>query len=523
MTHFTATGHHPAEDWLATCLAEHDLCSIGLSASKPRRLLKIGSGEDGTEVANLVEYDKSTEHYATLSYCWGQNDNFKLTVATEDALRRGIAPSDLPATIRDAIKVTKMLGLTYLWVDALCIRQDSASDWEDQSSKMAGIYEGCTIMIAPTQAADCSHGFLSRRQPSLEFRSTSLPCAKHIQHPAASTIVHIRSRPRCHDTASTAKSNSYHAADFNSTIYPLFTRAWCFQEHALAPRVLYVDKTEFSYSCRRGRICECNGPENWTLGGFDDIHQVSKASIQELRMASHFGQDLSADDVLRKWQDTTVQYSGRQLSFHRDKLTALSAIADIIPRGVLGDYVAGLWSYRLIDQLCWCIFGNRTPRPEGNSAPSFSWASTVGVIWWLVSREDGDDCYYSTVTGWSAVAGGLNPFGEVERASVRMSGPLITARVVETGVDRKMRLHVVSPSGLQLDFYKDCFGEIVDGARTVMVPIRRAGRYFLFLVLVPVPSVIEINTFRRVGIADLGSSTDRQWLEGLERTEITIV
>ncbi len=498
------------------------MCSISLSASKPKRLLKIGSRENGIEAASLVEYDKHTEKYATLSYCWGQGDNFKLTVATEDALRHGIALADLPATIRDAIKITKMLGLTYIWVDALCIRQDNASDWEDQASKMAGIYEGCTIMIAPTQAADCSHGFLPRRQPSLEFRSTSLPCAKHIRHPTASVIVHIRSRPRCQDDASTSKSYAYHAGNFNSTVYPLFTRAWCFQEHTLAPRVLYIDNTEFSYSCRSGRICECNGPENWTLGDFGDIHQVSKASIQELRMASHFGEDLSADDVLRKWQDTTVQYSGRKLTFHRDKLTALSAIADIIPRGVLGDYVAGLWSYRLIDQLCWCIFGPRTPRPEDNTAPSFSWASTVGVVWWMVSLEDGDDCYYSTVTGWSAVASGLNPFGEVDRASVRLSGPLITARA-KRGVDRKMQLHVLSPSGFQLGFYYDCLGEIVDGASTALVPIRRAGRYFLFLVLVPVPNSIGINTFRRVGIADLGASTDSHWLEGVDRTEITIV
>ena len=140
----------------------------------------------------------------------------------------------------------------------------------------------------------------------------------------------------------------------------------------------------------------------------------------------------------------------------------------------------------------------------------------------MVGLEAGNDCYYSTVTGWSAVAGGLNPFGEVERASVRVSGSLITAHA-ETDADGRMRLHVLSPSGLRLEFYKDCLGETVDGARAVLLPIRRAGRYFLFLVLVPVPSSVEINTFRRVGIADLGSSTDSQWLEDLERTEITVV
>ncbi len=479
----------------------------------------MGSRDDA-EVVSLVAYDQSTtEKYATLSYCWGEGDSHKLTVATENELTRGIAPSALPATIQDAVKVTRMLGLAYLWVDALCILQDSAADWEDQSSKMAGIYEGCTIMIAPTQSASCSHGFLSKRQPSVEFRSTSLPCAKHIQHPAASVIIHLRSKFRCKDT----NSNTYPGSDFNSTIFPLFNRAWCFQENTLAPRVLYIDNTEFAYYCRSGRACECSGPGNWTMGGFEVIHSVSKASILELRMASHFGQSLSAADILGKWQDTTVQYSGRQLSFHRDKLTALSAMADVIPRGVLGDYVAGLWSYRLIDQLCWYIFGFRAPRPAGNTAPSFSWASTAGHIWWVVQGGYGQpEGYHSTVTGWSSVPKGVNPFGEVERASVQVAGPLIMARA-KADPDRKMRLYVQSPAGLRLEFYMDCLGEVVDGTKVLIVPITKASRWFIFLVLVPLPSSTEMNCFQRVGIADLGSSSDCGWLEGLERTEVTIL
>jgi len=85
------------------------------------------------------------------------------------------------------------------------------------------------------------------------------------------------------------------------------------------------------------------------MGDFGEIHQVSKASILEMRMASHFRQSLSKNEILRKWEDTIVQYYGRKLTFYREKLTALSAIAEIIPCGFLGDYVAGLWSYRLID------------------------------------------------------------------------------------------------------------------------------------------------------------------------------
>jgi len=162
------------------------------------------------------------------------------------------------------------------------------------------------------------------------------------------------------------------------------------------------------------------------------------------------------------------------------------------------------------------------PRPAGSTAPFFSWASTVGLIRWIVGPEHEDEGYYSTVTGWSSVARGLNPFGEVERASVRVLGLLITT-LVKTDPDRKIRLNVTSQPGLQLEFYKDSLGEIWDGTNVVIVPIRKADRRFLFLVLVPCPSNSEINCFQRVDIADLGTLVNSYWLEGLEMTEVTII
>ena len=38
----------------------------------------------------------------------------------------------LPATLREAIQVTRRLGYSYTWIDPLCILQDSKEDWQTE-------------------------------------------------------------------------------------------------------------------------------------------------------------------------------------------------------------------------------------------------------------------------------------------------------------------------------------------------------------------------------------------------------
>lgn len=44
----------------------------------------------------------------------------------------GVAVNDLAHTIQDAIRVTQSLGFSYIWIDALCIIQDSQDDKTQQ-------------------------------------------------------------------------------------------------------------------------------------------------------------------------------------------------------------------------------------------------------------------------------------------------------------------------------------------------------------------------------------------------------
>jgi hypothetical protein len=80
--------------------------------------------------------------YAVLSYCWGSRKQPILTKDLVDSGNLKFPIQELPPTIVDALKICRRLGLPYLWVDALCIIQDSpdAHDWVEQSAVMDDIY-----------------------------------------------------------------------------------------------------------------------------------------------------------------------------------------------------------------------------------------------------------------------------------------------------------------------------------------------------------------------------------------------
>lgn len=47
--------------------------------------------------------------------------------------------NDLPKTFQDAVTTCKALDINYIWIDSLCILQDSPEDWAIQGSKMAQV------------------------------------------------------------------------------------------------------------------------------------------------------------------------------------------------------------------------------------------------------------------------------------------------------------------------------------------------------------------------------------------------
>ncbi len=156
--------------------------------------------------------------YAALSYVWGSAPVFKTLEGNVSSLsqRGGLSTQSFPKSIRDAISLARALHFDFLWVDSLCIIQDSPSDKEQQLRVMGDIYSRASLTIVAAAGADANAGI-----PGLEIGSRSLP--QHtIQIADDLTLVVLHQ-----DSYRSAAATSWN------------TRGWTYQERVLSRRCLF--------------------------------------------------------------------------------------------------------------------------------------------------------------------------------------------------------------------------------------------------------------------------------------------
>lgn len=158
-----------AKQWLESCKADHSCereCGQQDINWHPRRLIHVGSSD---QLPRLVtrENDRLEGGYVALSHCWGPNPDFlMLTADKEGEFRRGIPMEKLPASFRDAVITCRRLSIPYLWIDSLCIIQDSLSDWLSQSEEMFKVYLNCELNMAIDSSASPHEGAFRERNPA---------------------------------------------------------------------------------------------------------------------------------------------------------------------------------------------------------------------------------------------------------------------------------------------------------------------------------------------------------------------
>lgn len=127
---------------LQECQRDHKVCRQRQDSSPlPSRLVDVGGNDNEMRIVNTEGIPPYDMPYLCLSYCWGRklSANLVLTKTSNVAARNvKLEADDLSKTLRDAIVVTRGLGYRYIWIDALCICQDSTEDWHTVSSKMVG-------------------------------------------------------------------------------------------------------------------------------------------------------------------------------------------------------------------------------------------------------------------------------------------------------------------------------------------------------------------------------------------------
>ncbi|KAK1636350.1 heterokaryon incompatibility, partial [Colletotrichum phormii] len=91
--------------------------------------------------------------YVALSYVWGQASSATAMLANIAALQApgALDGQEIPATIQEAMDLTRLLGERYLWVDRLYIVQDDEDAKHAQLRGMADIYAGALLTIVAAQ------------------------------------------------------------------------------------------------------------------------------------------------------------------------------------------------------------------------------------------------------------------------------------------------------------------------------------------------------------------------------------
>ncbi|KAH7120466.1 heterokaryon incompatibility protein-domain-containing protein [Dactylonectria macrodidyma] len=303
--------------------------------------------------------------YACLSHCWGKDKMPVITTtATLNDHFQGILLSKLPKAFQDAVAISRRMGLRYLWIESLCIIQDSSQDWEVESSKMADIYRHGFVTIAAVSSSD--------------FRGDCFPPTRcddlcfHVQGDGVDTVVAMRD--------SNGEDPLTDMTQFGKVL-PLFTRGWVYQEHMLSRRILYYNYQELQF-----------GLTQYTKLGLTKPHDNLPALSG------------CAKDIGRLTGDRYLAGIWER-SFTEGMLWTVEPPVKQ-PRQDLGD----------------------PKHPKAMRAPSWSWTSveaTAGIKYTYAQKSHHRQAFQDRIQAVECVLGGSDPTGTVKSGLVRLQTAIL--------------------------------------------------------------------------------------------------
>ncbi|PYH63580.1 HET domain-containing protein [Aspergillus vadensis CBS 113365] len=406
-----------AAKWLRKCYRGHIECNKREDKPPffPTRVIDVGSSrrKPHLHVSSVGE----TGRWVALSYCWGGYSRFTLNASSFDGLRRGRSLKLFPSTLRDAILVTRALGVRYLWIDSLCIFQDDSSDWEAEASKMSSVYRHAAVTIAATSAESANDGFLDKRAP---YFSCTFPWRGRYYQVSGS----VNDGSRADPVVFRSCRLPFHREPIRHSRWA--TRGWTLQEELLSRRLLYYTKEEMVWRCRAGRAREPSRdvnrydtefpePQLFTLDEPDDKHTPgSKRSAYET------------------WFQLLEDFTARNLTFEKDRLPAIGALAESFHAHLKEQYCAGLWRGDLLFGLLWSIRhcqGSGIPAPttvpSSERGPSWSWIGADAYISlkWPSPIARSYMTYLARVVHCQVYRKSHDIFGHVEGAELVLEAP----------------------------------------------------------------------------------------------------
>jgi hypothetical protein len=440
-----------------------------------------------------------------------------LLTSTIQQLQQGINVQRLPRAFQDAILLTRQLGVEYLWIDSLCIIQDTddQSDWFRESLTMDKVYSHAFVNISATLAENGTEGLLGPR---------------HSHALSAPPGVEVNAHGRI-ETQYIINSDFWHDQISNA---PLNKRGWVFQERFLARRVIHFGPRQIGWECQQLQALETfprGLPPTLTVGSrskpaiYEALRELSQAALTNTPAARNAPFSSTTDLQFAEWWNNAMEdYSRCKFTFAKDKLIALTGVAKYVAMNRPADrYLAGMWQSCLAYGLAWFRI-HQPGRVYSNldyvecRAPSWSWASF-----------DGEVCFPSILKGYVQYFMRVVQLAEdpllVERSylgsdmphhsSIKIEGFLFPLHITWSEgmveslslVDHELRFSENDePEGTQIDLEQDDWlREMADTGQLFLVPLY-ASVYSMHAMLLARAGDTEHDVYRRVGAIEIAIS-----------------
>ncbi|KAH8724354.1 heterokaryon incompatibility protein-domain-containing protein [Phaeosphaeriaceae sp. PMI808] len=329
--------HIPAEinfesciAWLTSCKHEHGPeCE---QKNLPSRYLTPLDIILVDVIENRIDRRTTASKYFALSYVWGGAVNLKTTTQNFGSHHQpGYLANNslLPQTVADAILLTRHMGVRYLWVDCICVVQDSTQKHQDLAN-MDVIFSQAELTIVAAGSEDADSGLPGVRCGTRRRRITSKTQGSNVLE------LHFPS-----DRNSILQGTRYEA------------RAWIYQELLMSKRLLFVMENQAIFHCDRSQWSESRPQET--------PHEPSRIGFGHNNLQSRLSLLDDSNRIVRSYFTMVKEYTKKQLSFTSDIENAFAGLASIIQHWCEGDpIIHGLMSSFFGYSMMWA-FGNVQP------------------------------------------------------------------------------------------------------------------------------------------------------------------
>ncbi|KLU86446.1 hypothetical protein MAPG_05459 [Magnaporthiopsis poae ATCC 64411] len=329
-----------------------------LSSLEQQRLNRPRTARENIKPKLLITQQGQWGHYMTLSYSWGDGVRHPIKLKggkkyrdrnednLEEFLRAIPDGEEMTLTHREALRIARLLGYGYIWIDALCIIQGDEDDWQKEVPRLPQVYGNADFTLVAGRSNYSPNGFV--RDPyTPEVRPCRLP---------------YRISPYLPGALSTSPENDNYYVSLPRSLEtgPVSQRAWCFQEAVLSRRQIVYGTEQLRFECRERRV--------WEDGRFLYTKGRPCLDLSISMTASGLPGDPTTKELLRDWYIRMIDYSRLDVFDPEDNFTTTAGTAARFQRALGGSrYPAGLWEADMISGLLW--FGRHVVQASYSKKP----------------------------------------------------------------------------------------------------------------------------------------------------------